>query len=295
MILITGGTGFVGRHLIAELLKKSYKVKCLSRDPAKAVSILKEGSEFVKGDVTDKASVLGAIGPDVEAVVHLVGILVEAGGETYRKSHVEGTRNVVEACMEKGVKRYLHISALGTRENARSDYHKTKWEAEELIRSSSLDYTIFRPSVIFGKGDRFTNTFASLIKLSPVILIPGNGKNKMQPVFAADLAGAMTASIKRPDTIGETYDAAGPDILTFDEIIDRISEVLGKKRIKVHGPMPLMRVNAILMERFMSNPPFTRGSLIMLEEDNITFNNSLPKVFGISPAGFVEGMKTYLH
>lgn len=295
MILLTGGTGFVGGNLVRELIEGSHKVRCLVRNPDKAKSLRDAGCELVRGDVTDRSSVLYAITPEIDVVIHLVGILVETRAAAFKAIHTEGTRNVVEACKEKGVKRYLHISALGTRSGARSEYHKTKWEAEEIIRASTLDYTIFRPSVIFGKEDRFTNLFASVIRLSPIIFMPGDGRNKMQPVFVKDLVRAMAASIRNDASKNKVYEVAGPEVFTFDGIIDKIAEALGRTVFKVHIPMPLMRVNALLAECVLSKPPITRDALLMLEEDNITGEKTLEDVFGIKPTGFVEGMKTYLH
>ncbi len=290
MILVTGGTGFVGRNLIGEL--KDREVRCLVRSPERAAPM--PGVELVRGDVTDKGSVLNALG-GVDAVVHLVGILMESKGLTFRAVHVDGTRNVVEACKEKGISRYLHISALGTRPSARSGYHKTKWEAEEIIRASGLDYTIFRPSVIFGKEDKFTNMFARAIRLSPVIMVPGDGRNKMQPVFVKDLVRAMAKSIEMPEAKNATFEMAGFEAYTFDGIIDSIASVLNRSPLKIHIPMSLMRLNAALLECVLPRPPITRDALLMLEEDNITANNALPDVFGIKPTGFIEGMRTYLH
>lgn len=291
MILVTGGTGFVGRNLIMELLK-AREVRCLVRHPEKGFTL--PGVELVRGDVTDKRSVLAAMG-GVDAVVHLVGILMESRGYTFRAVHVEGARNVIEACVESGVARYIHVSALGTRPQARSEYHRTKWEAEEAVRASGLDYTIFRPSVIFGKEDKFTNLFARAMRLSPVIMIPGDGRNKMQPVFVKDLVRAMSDSIGMAAAGKATFEAAGPEAYTFDEIIDKIAVVLNKSPFKFHVPMSLMGVGAALFESMLPRPPITRDALLMLEEDNVTANNALPDVFGIKPTSLMEGMRTYLH
>lgn len=294
MILITGGTGFVGRNLISKLLTQNRKIRLLARDPQKAASFLKAGCETSAGDIKDRQSILNAITPEVDTVIHLVGILVETRTAKFREIHTEGTRNVVEACALKGVRRYIHISALGTRKGARSIYHRTKWEAEEIVRGSNLDYTIFRPSVLFGREDQFTNVFARIMKKSPVVMIPGNGQNRMQPLFIKDLVEAMSASIDMPPAKKAVYEAGGPQILTFDEIIDKIMVVLGEKRLKLHIPMPIMRANAAIIEAVFSKPIITRDALLMVEEDNITSNNALTSVFGIKLTGFTDGMRTYL-
>jgi NADH dehydrogenase len=295
VILITGCTGFVGRNLVS-LLAASRKIRCLVRDPRKAVDLEGAGCEIVTGDVTDGRSVLKAVSPDVDVVIHLVGILVEPKGVTFKAIHTEGTRNVVGACLRKGVRRYLHISALGTRPGARSEYHRTKWEAERIIADSGLEYTIFRPSVIFGSEDKFTNMFARVMRISPVVMLPGYGRNRMQPVFVEDLVRAMSLSIDMKETKNRVYEIAGPRAYTFDEIVDKIALVLGRgKPLKIHIPMPVMKWSAALAEAVFSRPPITRDQLLMLQEDNATSEKALEGVFGIEPTGFEEGMRTYLH
>lgn len=295
MILLTGATGFVGTNLLREILQEGLAVRCLVRNPSKG-EVLKStfsGVEVAYGDITNKDTISRAL-DEVDTAVHLVGILIEMGKATFKAIHTEGTRNMVEACKERGVKRFIHISALGTRPNARSQYHKTKWAGEEMIRASGLDYTIFRPSVIFGKEDKFTNLFASVIRLSPVVMIPGNGKNRMQPLFVKDLVKTMVMSIKDIKHINRTYEIGGPEKLTFDEIIDTICKVLGRRRLKCHIPIFLMRPVAAIAEAVLPRPPITRDQLLMLEEDNTTEEKALEFVFGITPTGFEEGMKGYL-
>src|SRR3989304_8264423 len=168
MILITGSTGFVGRNIVKKAKEKGLKLKCLVRSPERARSVLGDNIEFAQGDVLNSNSLDKAM-EGVEAIIHLVGIIVETKGASFENVHYHGTVNVVEAAKKAGVKRYLHMSALGTRADAESRYHKTKWQAEENVRNSGLDWTIFRPSVIFGSEDEFINMFIRMIKLSPII------------------------------------------------------------------------------------------------------------------------------
>lgn len=293
MILVTGGTGFVGSALVEELIEGSRKMRVLARRPEKALRP-ESPAQMSPGDVTDISSVLKAITPEIEAVVHLVGILAPSRGSSFRAVHVEGTRNVIEACKGMGVSRLLHMSALGAAKDAPGEYFRTKWEAEELVRSSGLDYTIFRPSVIFGRFDHFTNVYARMMRLLPVVMVPGSGANRMQPVFVNDVARAFALSLERKETIGRTLELGGPEKLTFDEVIERIGEAAGRPRRKLHVPMPLMRANALLAEKLLSKPPFSREALKMLEVDNTTGMNALEEVFGISPKALSEGMREYL-
>jgi NADH dehydrogenase len=295
MILLTGATGFVGGKLIEELLKDSRKVRCLVRDPARATRLGQLGCDLARGDVTDLSSVINAVDDKIEGVMHLVGIISETSGASFRAVHIEGTRNVVEACIQKGVKRYFHISALGTRAGATSAYHRSKWEAEEIIRASGLDYTIFRPSIMFGPEDKFVNVLASVMKISPLVMVPGDGKNLFQPVFVKDIARMMASSLEKQEAKKTVYEVGGPERFTFDELIDTIAGVLGKRVLKIHVPMPIMRPGAAVAEVLFPRPPVTRDQLIMLEEDNVTDENSLEEVFGIKPTGLKEGLGTYIN
>ncbi|MCP3677893.1 MAG: complex I NDUFA9 subunit family protein [Deltaproteobacteria bacterium] len=297
MVFMTGASGFVGSNLVRELLKEGDGVRCLLREPERPGHLAPaSGVEIVKGDVTDRASILKALeGGDIDCVIHLVGILFEQGDQTFGKIHVEATENVVAACRECGVRRYIQMSALGTREKARSEYHRTKWGAEEIVMASGLTYTIFRPSVIFGEEDRFTNLFSGIMRRSPFVAIPGSGENRMQPLFIDDLVKAIVTTVKTVGHGQKVYDVGGLKEFTFNEIIDMIAKATGKRRVKVHLPMPLMRPCAALAEKLLSTPPITRDQLLMLEEDNVTGVNALTEVFGIIPTGFEEGMRRYLH
>lgn len=297
MILLTGATGFVGGNLVRELLAEGFRVRCLVRDPARASSLelKKLGCELVQGDVTDRTSVIEAIDESIEATIHLVGIIAETRRATFKAVHTEGTRNVVEACRKKGVKRYIHMSALGTRAGARSEYHRTKWEAEEITRGSGLAYTIFRPSIMFGPGDKFVNMLASVMKFSPVLMVPGGGQNLFQPVFVKDVARMMARSLKTEGAKDRVFEVGGPERVTFDGLIEAIASVLGKTVLKVHVPLGLMRVGAIVAETVLPSPPISRDQLLMLEEDNVTDENPIEEVFGIKPKGLEETLRTYLN
>ena len=297
MIHLSGASGFVGSNLAAALAKRGEKVRCLLRDPARMGHLRPAaGVEIVQADVVDKASLLSALdGGGTDTVIHLVGILLEQGGATFQALHVEATRNIVEASRERGIARYIHMSSLGTRAGARSEYHRTKWEAEEIVRASGLRYTVFRPSVIFGKHDKFTNLFAAMMKRSPFIVLPGRGGNRMEPLFIDDLVGALVMASTEEGHEKKLYAVGGSEQFTFDEIIDTIAKVTGKRRWKVHLPMQLMRPLAALAETLLTTPPITRDQLLMVEEDNVTGVNALTTVFGITPTGFEEGMKRYLH
>jgi NADH dehydrogenase len=294
MILLSGATGFIGRRLVEELLENGCRLKCLVRNPQKAKWLEKTGCEVLPGDVLDSAALRRAITGDVEAVIYLVGTLAGGRGGTYGELHVEGVKNTVEACAAAGVSRYLHISVLGARPHPGSRYFQTKWEGEEVVKNSSLDYTIFRPSVVFGREDRFTNLFASAMKISPVFFVPGTGKNLIQPVFVGDLAKMMRMSIERESSFGRTYEVGGPECLSFNAVIDLIAAALRKKVYKVHIPIPFFRPAAWLMEKTLAKPPLSSDVLAMFEEDIVTADRSIQEEFGIKEKPFGEGIKEWL-
>ncbi len=225
------------------------------------------------GDVTQASSLRGALG-GVEAIIHLVGIISQVGPSTFENVHVRGTQNVLAAAQEAGVRRFVQMSALGTRPNASSVYHLTKWAAEEAVRHGGLDYTIFRPSLIFGPRDQFVNLFAGISRFSPILPILGDGAARFQPVAVQAVAAAFTKSLTDGAALGQTFDLCGPDTLTFEEMLDEILAATGRRRVKVHLPLGVARVQTALLEWLFSKllhraPPLNRDQLIMLQEDNI--------------------------
>jgi uncharacterized protein YbjT (DUF2867 family) len=188
---------------------------------------------------------------------------------------------------------------LGTRGNAASRYHQSKWAAEEIVRHSGTDYTIFRPSIIYGPRDHFVNLFAKLAKFSPVLPVMGNGLSKLQPVPVTDVATCFVNALNNPETVGHTYDLCGMEVLTFDEVLDAIFHVTGRKRWKMHVPAWFARWQATLLEftfpRLLGRAaPLTRDQLIMLSEDNTGNPNPANNLFGLKPTGFEEGIASYL-
>lgn len=254
-------------------------------------------AEIVHGNVNDRSSIAAGM-RDCDAVIHLVGIISEFGGNTFQSAHVEATRQVVSVARDQGVERYVHMSALGARENAPSRYHQSKWLAEEVVRSSSLDWTIFRPSVIFGRSDGFVNLLAAICRWSPVAVVMGKGRNKLQPIAVEDVAHCFVSSLKTTAGVKQTFDLCGSQAFTLDEIYDLILKTTQRRRFKVHIPIPLANIQASVMERFFNllgrTSPLTRDQLLMLQEDNV--GNPLPaqEQFEFEPASFATGIARYL-
>src|ERR1039457_2058682 len=233
-VLVTGGTGFVGREILRELQRAGHAIHLLVRDasaPRARELAGKFGANLRAGNALD-ADPLQNCCAGIEAIIHLVGIISEAGSQTFEKVHTHGTENMVAAAKRAGIKRCVHMSALGTRANAVAYYHKSKWAAEEIVRGSGLDWTIFRPSIIYGPGDGFVNLFANIIRHSPVVPIMGGGESKCQPVPVENVAAAFVKSLVEPRAVGQTFDLCGGETLSLNEIVGEILAVMKRKRLK---------------------------------------------------------------
>lgn len=293
MIAITGGTGFIGSHLARSALAQGRHVRVVARDPEGAQELLGLGAEFATGDVQDADSLARAF-EGAEAVIHLVGIIQEKGRNTFQAVHHRGAANAALAARRAGARKLVHMSALGTRADARSEYHRTKWLGEEAVRASGLDWTIHRPSIVYGRGDGFVSQFVSIIRKSPVLPVPGDGRNRMQPVGVGDVAACFLQSVDRDRTTGRTYELGGPRAYSLEEILDQILTALGKRRLKLHVPLPALRLNAAFLERLLPNPPVTRDQLLMLEEDNVCDTTAMRRDFDVEMPDLPEGLRRVL-
>jgi uncharacterized protein YbjT (DUF2867 family) len=293
MILVTGGTGFVGRHLIAALRREGLPVRAVVRRSSKASPIEDLGAEPVEGDIADPAS-LEAAAKGCERIIHLVGIIQEGRGFTFRSVHVEGTRNMVLAAKKAAVKQFFYQSALGTRENAKSEYHRTKWDAEQLVKASGIPYTVLRPSLIYGSGDAFTERLSEMIRRAPVLPVIGSGRSKVQPIHIDDVTACIVKAVRGDAFLNRSFEIGGPEQLTYEEVTRAIADALGVKRPAVHMPMFFMRTMAKVAETVLPNPPVTTEQLIMLQEDNVCARNAISEDFGIEPVRFREGLARFL-
>jgi NADH dehydrogenase len=299
-MLVTGGTGFIGRAVLRQLAGAEHTVRFLARQPAAArvrELAASTGTEVVAGDVLEPDTLKAAI-QGMDAVIHLVGIISETRDVTFERLHIEATRNVVGACQRTGVSRYVHMSALGTRPHATSRYHQTKWTAEELVRQSGLNFTIFRPSLIYGPEDHFVNLFARLMRFSPVVPVMGAGTTRLAPIAVEAVAQAFVRSLVVPAANHSTLDLCASKCLTFPQILDTIMRVTGRRRCKVHIPLPVARAQASLLELVYGwlgfPPPLNRDQLIMLQEDNAGNPEPAKTLFGLTEVSFEAGIRKYL-
>jgi NADH dehydrogenase len=187
------------------------------------------------------------------------------------------------------------MSALGTRAGAGAAYHRTKWDAEEIVRASGLDYTIFRPSIIYGPGGEFINMLAKQIRLMPLVPVIGNGQYRMQPIAVDDVAAAFSASLATNAAMNKIYEIGGPEALSYNQMIDTICRVMGKRRVKAHVPVGLVRPVAWLSEKVMPKPMLTRDQLAMLLADNVCDITAMRDELGVDPVSFEDGLRGVLH
>jgi uncharacterized protein YbjT (DUF2867 family) len=278
-VLVTGGTGFVGHHVVHALRARERPVRALVRDPRRAARLAAWGSELVEGDVTDAASLRTACA-GVEAVVHLVAIIKGARAE-FERVMAQGTRNVVAAAQEAGVRRFVLASALGLDEGSKDvvPYYAAKWEMERAVKESGLEHVILRPSFVFGKDGGVLPTFVRLARLAPVTPIVGPGTQRLQPIWVEDVAEYYVRSTDLPEAANRTFEVGGPDAPTWNEFWDRLKRVLGTRRPSLHVPIGLMRVQAALLEK-LPFAPVTRDQLTMLElGDNVVIDPAAVETF----------------
>jgi len=269
-ITVFGGTGFIGRHLVAVLLRSGATVRVAVRHPGRVKMAAEpaKAPEIVQADILEDTSVGSAIA-GADAVFNLVGILTETTTQTYRAIHVEGARRVALAAQRHGVTRLIHVSALGaspTSPAAISD--RTKAEGERAVRAVFPQATIVRPSLTFGEDDHFFSRFATMIRSSPVLPLIGGGTTRFQPVFVGDVTAGLLELLKRSETAGKTYEFGGTQVYSFKALLELLLSALNRQRILLPIPFALAEMQAGLLE-LLPNPPLTRDQVRLLKTDKV--------------------------
>lgn len=296
-ILITGGTGFVGHHLARLLINRGHDLRMLVRKTSSHKRL--EGLtniQFVHGDITQPKT-LANIASDVDCVVHLIGIIREnpREGITFEEIHADGTQNMIRTAQAAGVRRWIQMSALGTRPNAIARYHRTKWAAEETVRSSNLEYTIFRPSIIYGIRGAFTEQLVGMVRKAPFIPVIGGGGGMLQPIHVDEVCACFISSIESNTPLNNVFELGGPDRLRFHEIVEFVAEVMGEKKRRAPIPMLVAKTLFGIMNAIGFAPGGTplpsQDQLIMLGEENICDIAPLKKAFGFTPRSFRDNFR----
>lgn len=286
-VLVTGGTGFVGTHVCRALIARGFLPRLLVREGSEGgiPADVRGACRVTPGDVTDRDSVEYAV-QGTMAIVHLVGIIREIPERdvTFERIHVNATRNVVNAARRWEVSRLIHMSALGAgaRPARPTGYFDTKGRAEELVRQSGIPWTIFRPSVIFGPGDQFLGELARMLRIAPVVPVPGDGAYRLQPVFIGDVAKGFADALLKGDAEGKVFEVGGPERLSYNELLDKVAASVGRRAHKVHVPLSLMRPIVSRMQRFQGFP-LTTDQLEMLLGESICDPDPFYSAFGFTP------------
>jgi len=288
MIFASGGTGFIGSHAVRKLAGAADKLRLLTHGgQGLAAGLPSDRVEYILGNFTIPELLKGKMdGCDI--VVNFVGIIVQVRDASFERIHVEGVRNLLAEAKKAGIKRFIHISALGTSDNPASEYFRTKRLAEQLIEESGIPYVILRPSLVFGPEDKFFNMLKPML-YSPIIPVVGTGKTMFQPIWVEDIASCVARCVEDEGPVNGIWEIAGPEQMTFDALLDQMADVLNlASRIKLHIPVSLVRPFAKLMEAVLPKPPLTTDQLKMLSIDNITTSNAIKDVFGVEPRSFRE-------
>jgi uncharacterized protein YbjT (DUF2867 family) len=279
MILVTGGTGFVGPHVVHALRARELPVRVLVRDTRRGTRAAAWGAELAVGDVTDPAS-LRAATAGVDTVVHLVAI-IKGSRADFERVMAEGTRNLVAAAKEAGVRRFVLMSALGVNEQTKNavPYFAAKWEMEQAVKESGIEHVIFRPSFVFGKDGGALPTFVRLARFAPVTPIVGSGTLRLQPIWVEDVAEHFARAVDLVPAANRTFELGGPDAPTWNEFWERLKRVLGSRRPSIHVPVAALRLQAALTEK-LPGAPVTRDQLTMLLlGDNVVTSTDAVETF----------------
>jgi NADH dehydrogenase len=287
---VTGGTGFVGNHVIQALLDSGNQVRAFVRQRSEYKLKRPRDIEISYGAISSTAELVqGMMGCD--AVIHLVGIIrpFPSKGVTFERLHTEATANVIAAAKETGVSRIVHMSALGAREDGPTGYFRTKYAAEELIRKSGLRYTIFRPSLIFGRGGEAVKMFAGMVK-TLVVPIIGDGNYRFQPVHVVTVAQGFAKALEVDAAQGQTLDVGGPESVTFNEMMDALASVMGKTIVKVHMPVFPIRMATSALQHFPGYP-LTADQITMLLEGSTCDEKPFYELFGLPPISLEQTLR----
>ena len=292
-VLVTGGTGVVGRPTVERLLARGHDVRLLSRHADRDAGDWKERVEGVPADVGDAASLAGAA-DGCGAVLHIAGIVAEdPPAVTFRKVHVEGTRNLIAESERAGVRRFVYVSSLGA-ESGSSDYHRSKRAAEELVRRFAGSWLVVRPGNVYGPGDEVISLLLKMLRGAPVLPVIGDGDQPFQPIWAGDLAAALALAVEEGAPSGQALELAGAEVTTTNQILDRLQEITATTAVRLPVPEWLARVGVGLARTLGLDLPIDAGQLTMLSEENVldpTRPNALVELFGVTPTPLADGLR----
>jgi uncharacterized protein YbjT (DUF2867 family) len=265
-VAITGGTGFIGRHLVKDLVERGHEVVAIARGKYRRNTQPVEGATFLAMDANDTDSLTRAF-EGCDAVVHCAGTSVESAEQTFYRLHVEGTRSAVAAAERARVKKFVLLSYLSVRPTVRSEYHITKWQGEEIVRASKLNFTILKAGLVYGQGDHLLNNLSNLFRKMPVFAAVGLQEKTVRLVAVEDLVNVIRAALDQERFARQTVAVLGPEEFPFSQAARRIARAMGKPSLVVM-PLPVFihRLLAFFSERFMPKPLITKSQVQMLAD-----------------------------
>jgi uncharacterized protein YbjT (DUF2867 family) len=278
-VLVTGGTGFIGPKVVHALRAHGHEVRALVRRPERATQLAAWGAELVTGDVTNPASLRAAV-DGCTHVVHLVAILKGSSSDFHRVM-TQGTADLIAAAKDARVERFVLMSAIGTSETTKDTvpYFASKWAMEQETVRSGLEYTIFRPSFVFGRDGGALPLFIKQVRYSPVVSVIGSGLQRIQPIWVEDVAEYFARGVDNPQAANRTFELGGPGVVTWNELYLRIAKVLDKRRRLVHIPTSLARTGARLTQ-WAPGAPLTTDQIAMIEAgDNVASSTDAVDTF----------------
>ena len=296
MLLLVGGTGFLGGYLLEALDRQMPRnqVRILVRGAAQKAALEAQGWATASGDIGQPAT-LGPALAGVDTVINLVSIIRAKGSQTFAGVMGAGHRNLVDAAKTAGVGKFVYMSALGVSREAvgLSQYYQYKWASEEYLRASGIPYIIFRPSFLIGPGGDFT-ALLNMLTLLPVVNVPGPGDYPVQPMYVRDLARYMVAMLTDPRALGQALEIGGPETFRFDEMLRKTLQAKGKRGVLIHMPLPLMRLAVPVIDK-LAPALITTDQFNMLLKGSATTDTRLAEWGGFERTPFVEAMRIGLH
>jgi uncharacterized protein YbjT (DUF2867 family) len=295
LVTVFGGSGFIGRHVVQRLAAQGHIIRVAVRNPEEALYLKVMGRVAhivpVAADVTNEASVVHAVA-GADWVVNLVGILAEGRGQSFERVHAQGAATIAKAAAAVGVKRLVHVSALGASDTSPAKYGRSKAKGEAAVRTAFPSATIVRPSIVFGPEDNFFNMFACMARFSPALPVMNA---QFQPVYVGDVADAIMAGLTHPDTPGGTYDLGGPEVVSGRGVMERVLRHIGRRRLLVPVPSALLALEGAILQ-FLPGKLLTLDQVRMLRVPNVVATGAKTLAdLGIQPTPMDAILPTYLN
>jgi len=297
MILVAGGTGFVGSAIVRELLRRAEKVAVLGRDGKKIRKLFDANVEVRAGDVRDP-STLGAAMRGVDIVINAVqfpGSPIEnrRKGWTFEEVDLKGTRNQVDAAKAAKVRRFVSISAVGASRDADKHWFRYKWEAEKYLQDSGLEWVIVRPAWVFGPGDVSLNRFLGFAKVLPFVPMFGDGQQDMQPAFVDDVGWVSAEAALRREAANKIFEIGGPEVMSMNDVVRTALDVQGKKRLLLHQPVIIGKLLGSVAS-VLPGPPLTADAIDFITGSATADNTAMNEVLHPRLTTLRDGLRTYL-